>query len=208
MPSLSRAVFFAIISAVAFILASDIGPRLPLWVRFILVAMGVITAAGAIVEGVNWLSYVAAQRVGEIRRIQTMTPVMEILRVMTNLSPQAQTELAFHFNLLGVDYHALIGHPEPVFFFDYGGQRIPFEFIAAFFALSTDRHLPAVRQWRDGSHQHMYADALTAYLVKHHYAMPAIGNQPASWIWEHGTESLRYRAEQAFGLVESDEYEE
>lgn len=201
MPSLRSIVIYAIVSAVSFVLGSDYGPRMATWMRAIFLLVGIITAAAAISESLNWIVYVLTARVEHLRRVQNMTPAMEILRAMMNLTGQAQIELAAHFNLLGVDYRALVGAPSPVFHFDYGGQRIPFEFIAEFFALSTDRHLPAVRQWMAGSHKHMYADALTAYLVKQHYAQPAIGNQPAAWAWEHGTVSLRYRAEQAFGLV-------
>ena len=204
MPSLKTAVLYAIISAASFIIASDYGPKPPIWVRFILVAIGMITAAGAVVEAANWLSYVLAHRLTEIRRMRTITPVTEILRLMSGLSSSAQVELALHFNLLGIDYRMLIGHPAPSIFYTYDGHNIPFDFISDFFHLSTDRFLPSVRQWGEGSHEHMWADALTALLVKRKYAEPARGPNPAAWLWEHGTQSKRRLAMEAFGLIGDD----
>lgn len=209
MPSLTRAALFAILATFGFFAASDNGVRLPMWMRSSLVVVSVILAACAIVEGINWLTFNLTTRAEHLRRVQNMTPILELLRVMTNLTSQAQVELAVHFDQLGVDYRILVGEPEPVFSFTYGGQNIPFEFISAFFALSTDRHLPEVRQWTAGSHKHMWADALTAYLVKKNYATPGRGNKPAAWNWEEsGRYSKRHRAEKAFGLLESNEYEE
>lgn len=190
---------YSITAAVAFIMASEYAPKFPLWFKFILVAIGVITAAGAIVEGVNWIAYVTAQRVDEIKRLATLTPAMEALRIMGKMSSQAQVELAMHFNLLGVDYRAWLGEAGPLFSFQTGGYNIPYDFIENFFSLSNDSYLPPVRQWSDGSIEHKWADALTAFIVQRHFAIPAKGNKPAAWLYESGgTYSLKARAEKCF----------
>lgn len=199
MPSLTRAIFLSITAACAFIMASDFAPKFPLWFKFILVAIGIITAAGAIVEGINWVSYVASQRVAEIRHLSTITPVIEVVRLMTKMSPQAQVEIAMHFNLLGIDYRAWIGENGPQFVFQTGGYNIPYDFIENFFSLSSDSYLPPVRQWSDGSIEHKWADALTAFIVQRHFAIPAKGNKPAAWLYENkGTVSLKGRAKKCF----------
>ncbi len=199
MPSLSKAVFYSIISAIAFVLASDFAPKFPVWFKAILVIVGILTGAAAIVEGVNFLSYALTQRVTELRHLATITPTMEALRVMGKMSPQAQVELAMHFNLLGIDYQAWIGEEGPQFTFQTGGYKIPYEFIEAFFNLSSDSYLPPVRQWSDGSIEHKWADALTAFIVQRHYAIPAKGNKPAAWLYEgKGTVSMRARARKCF----------
>ena len=201
-PSLKNAVFYAVVSAVSFILASDYGPRLPTWGRLVLVALGIITGAAALADGINWLTFTLTHRVAEYRKTQAINPLSEMLAMMPRLTPQAQTELALHFHLLGVDYRALIGEPEPAFLFTYQKENIPFEFISDFFALSTDAHLPAVRQWGEGTHERKWATALTAYLVRYGYAQIGRGNQPAAWLPEYGNRSKKARAERAFGLVE------
>lgn len=199
MPSLSKAIFYSIAAAISFILASDLAPKFPLWVKAILVVVGVVTAAGAISEGANWLVYIITQRVEDVRRVATITPTIEVVRLMSRLSPQAQVELALHFNLLGVEYSAWIGENGPSFTFNTGGFKIPYDFIETFFSLSNDRYMPAVRQWSEGSIERKHAEALTAFIVQRHYAIPAKGNKPAAWLFERGgTYSLRARAHRCF----------
>lgn len=199
MPSLTKAIFYSIAAAIAFVLASDIAPKFPLWAKAIFVIVGILTAAGAIAEGANWLVYVTTQRIEDVRRLETLTPTMEALRIMGRMSSQAQVELAMHFDLLGIEYSAWIGENGPQFTFQTGGFKIPYDFIETFFSLSNDRYLPAVRQWSEGSIEHKWADALTAFIVQRHYAMPAKGNKPAAWLFESGgTYSLRNRARRCF----------
>lgn len=200
MPSLSSAIWCSIGSAIAFIMASDYAPKFPIWFKFILVAIGLILAAGAISQGINWLAFVTAQRTAEVRRLATITPMMEAVRLMSRLSPLAQVELAMHFDSLGVDYQAWVSTSRgPSFYYRAGGHNIPYEFIHQFFLLATDRYLPAVRQWSDGSNEHKWADALTADLIKRHLAILASGPHPAAWKFERdGKTSMRYRATQAF----------
>ncbi len=186
MPSLKSAVVYATLATVFLITGSDYGPRIPLWARFICVALGLIFSAATIVESVNFLAYVMTLRAEEIRKLATITPVMEALRIMGKMSPAAQVELAMHFNALGVEYRAWVGETGPQFVFQTGGHTIPYHFIHEFFALASDRYLPAVRQWGEGTNEHRWADALTAYIVQRHYAIPAKGNKPAAWVFEGG----------------------
>lgn len=203
MPSLSRAVFYSLIAAAAFILASDYAPKLPLWLRFLLVATGVITTAGALAESINWLAYVLAQRGAEIRHIQTISQVTEVLRLMSGLSNEAQVELALHFGALGVEYRGLAHDTGPTLSFQVNGHWISPDFIQEFLLRADDRYLPAVRQWPDKTRERMWAESLTSWFISRQYALPARGNHPAVWVWyQQGKSSMRARAMVAFGFVE------
>lgn len=205
-PSLTRAIIFSGIALFSFFCASDYNPRPPaLWVRFFLMGLALVTTAGALVEGLNWFTYILAARVEDFRRVALITPLTETLRLMPNLSPGAQVELSLHFATLGVDYQGIVSEHGPTFSFPVNGHRVPAEFISEFMSRSDDRFLVAVRNWNTGSAERMWADALTSWFVAHKYALPASGPNPAAWVWANqGRESMRTRAERAFGLRESD----
>lgn len=201
-PSLTRAIIFSGIALFSFFFASDYNPRPPaLWVRFILIGIALVTTAGALVESVNWFTFVLAQRVEDFRRVALITPLTEVLRLMPNLSPGAQVELSLHFATLGVDYQGIVSDYGPSFSFPVNGHRITAEFIREFLVRADDRFLPAVRQWNTGSVERMWADALTSWLIQHKYALPPSGPNPAAWVWfKQGRESMHQRALVAFGL--------
>lgn len=208
-PSLTRAIVLAGIALFSFFAASEYNPKPPaLWVRLFLMGLALVTTAGALVEAVNWFSFVLAARVEDYRRISLITPVTETLRLMANLSDPAQIEIALHFATLGVEYHALLSENGPRFSFPVNGHRIPAEFISEFLTRADARFLPAVRQWSTGSNERMWADALTSWLIAHKYALPATGPNPAAWVWVNkGRESMHTRALIAFGLTEPNQDE-
>lgn len=205
-PSLTRAIVFATLALVAFFGASDYNPRPPaLWMRLVLVGLALVTTAGALVESINYLSFVMAARVEDYRRIRLITPLTETLRLMANLSEAAQVELSLHFATLGVNYQGIVTETGPMFSFPVNGHRITAEFISEFLTRADDRFLPAVRQWNTGSIERMWADALTSWFVQHKYALPATGPNPAAWVWVgNGRESMHRRALIAFGLLENE----
>lgn len=206
MPSLSRAISLSLIAAASFIIASDYGPKLPLWVKFILVAVGFVTTAGALIESINWITYVAIQRGQELRHMWTISEVTEVLRLMSGLSDEAQVELAFHFDSLGVQYRGLAHDTGPLFHFHVNGHWVDTAFILEFLTRSDERYLVPVRSWSEGTHERMWAEALTSWFIRRQYAYPAAGNHSAAWKWyAQGKASMRARALVAFGFVESEE---
>lgn len=203
-PSLTRAIIFSGIALFSFFCASDYNPKPPaIWLRFVLIGFALVTTAGALVEAVNWFSYMLAHRVEDFRRVAQITPLTEVLRLMPNLTPAAQVELSLHFATLGVDYQGIASSYGPSFSFPVNGHRVTAEFIKEFLQRADDRFLPAVRQWNTGSIERMFADALTSWLIQHKYALPPAGPNPAAWVWvEQGRTSMRTKAERAFGLRE------
>lgn len=205
-PSLTRAIVLCGVALFSFFIASDYNPKpLPQWFRLVLVGMAVITALGAVAEGVNWLLVVVSARAEDFRRLAMINPMTETLRLMSNLSETAQVELSMHFATIGVDYIGMPTNDGPMFHFPVNGHRITAEFISEFLTRADDRHLPAVRQWSQGSIERIWADALTSWFIAHKYALPAIGNKPAMWHWmDQGRVSMHIAALKAFGLFEDE----
>lgn len=203
-PSLTRAIIFSGVALFSFFCASDYNPKPPAaWIRFVLMGLALVTTAGALVEAVNWFSFMLAARVEDFRRVALITPLTEVLRLMPNLSEGAQVELSLHFATLGVDYQGIVSEYGPSFSYSINGHRVTLEFIKEFLQRADDRFLPAVRQWNTGSIERMWADTLTSWFIQHKYALPPAGPNPAAWVWtNHGRESMRTKAERAFGLRE------
>lgn len=205
-PSLYRAIVLSAVALFSFFGASEYNPRpAPVWVRLALSGLALVCTAGALVEAINFVSFILSARVEEWRRVAQITPLTETLRLMANLSEAAQVELSLHFATIGVNYIGIAHQEGPLFSFQAGGHRIGADFISEFLTRADDRFLPAVRQWSQGSIERMWADALTNWLITHKYALPAAGPNPAAWVWvNQGRESMRRRALIAFGLLEDE----
>src|SRR5512139_1046408 len=67
----------------------------------------------------------------------------------------------------------------PVFAIRTPGEDCPLEFAAEILSRVEGGKLPAIRDYSDGSHEREWLQGLTALLVHHGWARPAVGNQAA-----------------------------
>lgn len=201
--SLGKAVLYFLAAAIC-ALAAWSADRLPEWLRLALALFAIVFGSGGLVELLAYVSAVWLARLEEYHHIQAIQPASEILKVMAQLSPVAQVELAERFpaSFGGL---ARLGHMDgkPVLSYTVrlAGQDVPLAFIQEFLSKSTHRHLCPVRTYADGSISRRYAQIVTDALQGLGWTEPAAGNQPAAWKL-HNNVSRYFTAAELFGGIE------
>jgi hypothetical protein len=211
-PSLGKAVAYFILAAL-FSLAAWNFEKFPAFVRYSLIACGIVFGSAGLVELVNYIAYSIADRKSEfasaamiLAQAQAMSPAVEAMRLMVHLSDNAQLEMAVHWPTLGFTVSNLWGNSGEGLqlypYLDDPNGRIPISFAQEFLQKSDHRYLCAIRAFAEGSHNRRWAESFTRRMLAAGLAEPAAGNQPARWRTTPGGTSFYFRVADLFQVTE------
>lgn len=176
-PSLGRAILFSILAAVCFAVVRYLKPP-EAW-SFLLTTLGMIFVGAALFYSLDWLMMHIGEWREAWRRADAVSERVRILDYLSHLTPmqlEALNQYVPVVNILG-------GTPAPVFQLKTPGGDIPWTFITdTFLPQCNDVYLAPVSSWSEGSHDRIYAEALTRYFITLGFAGEAIGNKPAKWL--------------------------
>lgn len=180
-PSLGRASLALFFSGLCVLILRSQAERLSLfWSGLLALTAGGFGIYG-IAELANWFITVANLRWLELRQASAITAAGEALRLIAQMTPAAQAEIALHLGRIGIEFDGLVTSVGPIYRVQIGGHSITQEFIREFLDASDDQFLYPVRSYPEGTHERRWSVALTEHLVRYGYAEPAAGNQPARW---------------------------
>lgn len=177
------------ILAVALIAPSIYAPTWPTAIRSVLLVCGLVFVFFAGVEFINWTmqAYIARQR--DLKKNEAITPEtvalekrIELARAMRSLPPEAWDAIQNYGPLVS----ALAGSAGPIAGLKTGDVEIPYTFIDAFFAKSTELELCPNSTWSDGSRDRQNAEALVAWLSSRGYVVYLGrhgGPRPSRWAY-------------------------
>src|SRR5512139_2097631 len=111
-----------------------------------------------------------------IANAESITPESALAEAISQLNTE-QTAILSRQIVGGI----AIVNPDarPVFAIRTPGEDCPLEFAAEILSRVDGGRLPAIRDYSDGSHEREWLQGLTALLVHHGWARPAVGNQAA-----------------------------
>lgn len=150
-----------------------------------IVLLALIVALAAILSGFNWAVYTWIRREEEWRRVQAITPRLEYVRAVSQLTPEQARLVPLE------DYRAkIIMTPDargdkPHYFLQTNRVDVPIEFIYDFLMDSNMTKLRAVRTYPDKTPAREQARAFTDWLIMMGLATPDAGSNPAMWVTEH-----------------------
>lgn len=148
-----------------------------------LAALGFGFFLGAVFSLGNWAWYMANQRMWEVRRLEAVTPTLELARVVATLTPEQAILLpqARYAAEIGV----VPGLNGPEHFLITPFMNIPLTWVDQYVnELCTRVELYPVRRFASDSLEQRYAQAFTAWVTQPHMhlAVPANGPDPAKWV--------------------------
>jgi hypothetical protein len=184
-PKLATPIILAILMAICLIAAKDI-PRLPEWVRTILIVVGGIMGVFAILSLYNWLAYSWAHRLEDINRAKAATAEVMIadrrLILVREIANMPMEKILAMANFIGPPEKWIMGNTGPIPVAQFYEDNVPIWFITKFWELSDDEYLVPIRTWGDGTRERRWAEEITRYLISFGLASPAAGNLPAKWV--------------------------
>ncbi len=191
--SLDKAMVFSIVSAVCFWIAYQAKESGVNAVVIFTVILGCAFGFGACAYGLDWLVDTYATRAQQMREVQIMSSATEALRIIKDLSPQAQLELATKFETLGFSFVGMLGRMGDqnmvTFSLDDQNGKIPFWFIDKFMKLSDHRVLANINQWGDGTKERKWGIALTKKFAMMDLCEVASRGKRTAWKIKSGNRS-------------------
>lgn len=177
-----------ILGSVAALLLGIYFASVELWIQILSLALSIpslILSLGALWA---WAGYIADTREQNRKRSAALTPLSVILQYAHLLTPEQAALIP------AIDYETqiLVTVGERILGFSLATPMgaIPYEFINDFMLKSTTTHLYPVRNYADKTPGRLFAQALTAWLIEHRFALEhnltgnprAGGPNPAAWM--------------------------
>jgi len=161
------------------------GPRL--WTLFIQAVMFILGGT-ALYTGLFHLAHQitdlvkaanAAKVAGNMEFARVQLEALHVVKTMSDAQLAAIGRLRAEIEIVADDA------ARPMYTWVLPFARIPWEFYGdEFYGQCTDTHLAPVRRWSNGSNKHLWADAITAHMIDHGYAVYNPGNESTTWVSE------------------------
>ena len=182
-PKLFSTVMLVLAAAVCLSLAYYEQARLPGWLEFVLVLLGIVLMVVAIWTGIDWLAYHYNMRLMEWREAMAITPLLELAKEIKTMTPEqvlllkaARMQVDVTPNAQGpLVFASIIG--------DRGETRVPIDFVEEFLTHpdARDGHLLATSFYSESA-KRSWATAITTWVISEGIASPRGASEAAAWM--------------------------
>lgn len=120
-----------------------------------------------------------AREAGKMEHAKIQLETLHVVKTMSEAQLAAIGRLRTEIEFVADDFAT------PMYTWVLPFARIPWEFYGdEFYKQCSETHLAPVRRWSNGSKKHEWADAITAHMIDHGYAVYNPGNESTTWVSE------------------------